>query len=43
MGLRYVRAVTEETVEVNGEPLRISRTRRKEFLRQLSDYLGRGG
>lgn len=43
VGLRYVRAVTEETVEVNGEPLRISRTRRKEFLRQLSDYLGRGG
>lgn len=43
VNLRYVRAVNDETVLVGEDALRISRTRRKDFLRQLSDYLGRGG
>ena len=40
VNLRFVRAVEGEYVLVGEERLKISRTRRKVFLQQLSEYLG---
>ena len=40
VNLRFVRAVEGEDVLVGEERLKISRTRRKVFLQQLSEYLG---
>ena len=43
VNLRHVRQVRQNTVDVGGEQLLISRTRKKEFLQALTDYLGGGG
>ncbi len=40
VNLEYVERVRTDTVLVGGEALTISRTRRKPFLTQLTDYLG---
>ena len=43
VNLRHVREVRQNTVDVGGEQLLISRPRKKEFLQALTDYLGGGG
>ena len=43
MNLRHVREVRQNIVQVGGEELLISRPRKKEFLQELTDYLGGGG
>ena len=43
VNLRHVRQVRQNTVDVGGEQLLISRPRKKEFLQALTDYLGGGG
>lgn len=43
VNLRHVREVRQNLVQVGGEELLISRPRKKEFLQELTDYLGGGG
>ena len=43
VNLRHVREVRQNIVQVGGEELLISRPRKKEFLQELTDYLGGGG
>lgn len=43
VNLRHVREVRQNTVDVDGTELQISRPRKKEFLQALTDYLGGGG
>lgn len=42
VNLNYVQAVQGHTVLVDGQPLQISRPRRKAFVQALNDYLGGG-
>lgn len=42
VNLNYVQAIQGHTVLVDGEPLQISRPRRKAFVQALNDYLGGG-
>lgn len=42
INLNYVQAIQGHTVLVDGEPLQISRPRRKAFVQALNDYLGGG-
>ena len=43
VNLRYVTAVKGYSVYVDGEELKISQPRKKEFMRALNNYLGSGG
>lgn len=42
VNLKYVKGINGYTVNVGGEELLISHPRRKDFVRSLNDYLGRG-
>lgn len=42
MNLRYVRDVRGDNIFINGKTIRISRAKKKEFLRALACYLGKG-
>ena len=41
VNLAYVSSLTSDTVTVNGVPLPLSRSKRKEFLAALTEYVGR--
>lgn len=41
MNLRYVKEIQGDTVLINGQTVRISRAKKKEFLRALANYLGK--
>lgn len=43
VNLRYVSGVSGNLATVNGETLEISRNRKKDFLRKLSEFYGEGG
>ena len=43
VNLRYVNGVDGQCVDVDGNKLQISFSKRKEFMRTLNDYLGSGG
>lgn len=43
VNLRYVTGVSGSVVTVNGEQLEISRNRKKDFMRKLSEFYGEGG
>ncbi len=43
VNLRYVNGVDGQCVDVDGDKLQISFSKRKEFMRTLNDYLGSGG
>lgn len=43
VNLRYVTGVSGSLVTVNGEQLEISRNRKKDFMRRLSEFYGEGG
>ncbi len=43
VNLRHVKGVDGQTVDVAGDKLQISFPKRKDFIRQLNDYLGSGG